>query len=200
VTTKLWNEDHGREKPLRACDESLRRLGLDYVDLYLVHWPVQGMRAATWEGMVALLEAEKCRAIGVSNYTVRHLEELLAQSPEVPAVNQVECSPFLTQVELRRLCRSNNIVVEAYSPLTKGRRLSHATLGEIAARYERTPAQVLIRWGLQRDMVVLPKSTNPRRIRENADVFDFSLSKTDIELLDSLDENLRTGWDSSDVP
>lgn len=200
VTTKLWNEDHGRQGPLRAFDESLRRLGLEYIDLYLVHWPVQGIRGATWEGMTALLKTGKCRAIGVSNYTVRHLEELLAQSGEVPAVNQVECTPYLTQVDLRELCGSYNIVVAAYSPLTKGRRLTHAKLGEIAARYERTPAQILIRWGLQRGMVVLPKSTHPERIRENANVFDFVISKQDMEELDSFNENLRTGWDPRDVP
>jgi len=200
VTTKLWNDDHGRENTLRACDESLQRLGLDYLDLYLVHWPVQGMRANTWDAMIDLLETEKCRAIGVSNYMVRHLDELLRDSLDPPAVNQFECSPFLTQTELREYCHGKNIVVEAYSPLTKGRRLSHATVREIAARYERSPAQVLIRWGLQHDMVVLPKSSKPTRIRENAQVFDFQLKKKDMQLLDALDENLHTGWDPSDAP
>ncbi|UCE04220.1 MAG: aldo/keto reductase [Candidatus Latescibacterota bacterium] len=200
VTSKLWNADHGRSKTLRACEASLERLGVDSLDLFLVHWPVQELRGETWEAMVDLLESGRCRAIGVSNYMLRHMRELLAASPVIPAVNQVECSPFLTQTDIRDLCREQGIVVEAYSPLTKGRRLQHPTLREIASSCGRTPAQVLIRWGLQHDLVVLPKSANPDRIRENADVFDFALAPEEMSRLDALDENLHTGWDPTDAP
>jgi diketogulonate reductase-like aldo/keto reductase len=200
VTSKLWNSDHGRTNTLRACETSLERLGFDYLDLYLVHWPVQELRGETWEAMVELLESGKCRAIGVSNYMVHHMRELLAASAVIPAANQVECSPFLTQTDVRDLCREQGIVVQAYSPLTKGRRLQHPTLREVATRCERTPAQALIRWGLQHDLVVLPKSAKPDRIRDNADVFDFKLKAEEMSLLDALDENLHTGWDPTDAP
>ena len=200
VTTKLWNADHGRKKALRACDASLEKLGLEYVDLYLVHWPVRGLRGETWEALIALHEEGKARAIGVSNYMLRHLDELLRGSRVIPAVNQVECSPFLIQAELRAFCAARGIVVEAYSPLTKGRRLHHPRLVEIARRNGRTPAQVLIRWALQHDLVALPKSVRPERIRENAQVFDFHLSAGDMQLLDSLDEGLHTGWDPTGAP
>lgn len=195
VTTKLWNSDHGYEAARRAFEGSLERLGLDYVDLYLIHWPVPDRRAETWEALVRLREEGRCRSIGVSNYMVHHLEHLLDHSDVVPAVNQVEMSPFLRQPGLLDFCRRKGIQVEAYSPLTKGRRLSDPRLVALAARYGRSPAQILIRWGLQRGLVEIPKSVRPARIRENADVFDFSISEEDMTGLDAFDEGLHTGWD-----
>ncbi len=200
ITTKLWNSDHGYDETIQACQESLMTLGLSYMDLYLIHWPVEKLRNETWKAMIALQEEGKCRAIGVSNYTIRHLEELLADSPVVPAVNQVEFSPFLYQKDLLDFCRSCRIQLEAYSPLTRGKKLNHPTITSIAGRYGKTPAQIMIRWPLQHDVVVIPKSANQRRIYENADVFDFEISSEDLALLDSLNEDFRICWDPSDVP
>lgn len=200
VTTKLWNSDHGYEAALKACQGSLQRLGLAYVDLYLIHWPVQGLRKETWRALVKLREDGLCRSIGVSNYMIRHLEELRAASEIQPAVNQVEVSPFCTRSELRAYCREQGIVVEAYSPLTKGLRLDHPAIVGMARKYGRSPAQILIRWALQREMVVLPKSVKPERIRENAAVLDFAIAAEDMDALEALDEGLVTGWDPTDAP
>ncbi len=200
ITTKLWNEDKGYQSTLRACRRSLGELGSEYVDLYLIHWPVPRLRRESWDAMVALLQEGKCRAIGVSNYTIRHLQELLDASPVVPAVNQVEFSPFLYQRDLLRFCQDHGIQLEAYSPLTKGLRLKHPKLVALAAKYSRTPAQVLIRWSLQHGLAVIPKSVRPGRILENSQVFDFNISPEDMEALDSLDEGLRTSWDPTNVP
>ena len=200
ITTKLWNSDHGYDETIQACQESLATLGLSYMDLYLIHWPVEKLRNEAWEAMIALQEEGKCRAIGVSNYTIRHLEELLADSPVVPAVNQVEFSPFLYQKDLLDFCRSCGIQLEAYSPLTRGKKLNHPTITSIADRYGKTPAQIMIRWPLQHDVVVIPKSADQRRIYENADVFDFEISSEDLALLDSLNEDFRVCWDPSNAP
>jgi diketogulonate reductase-like aldo/keto reductase len=199
ITTKLWNDDHGYEAALRAFEGSLKTLGLEYIDLYLIHWPVKGLRAESWRALATLLERGRTRAIGVSNYTIRHLEELLAASPIPPAVNQVEFSPFLYQEELLDYCRRHGIQLEAYSPLTKGRRLGDPTLVEVARKHHRTPSQVLIRWALQHGLVVIPKSQRLEHIRENFSVFDFSLSPADMAQLDGLSEDYRTSWDPSDV-
>ncbi len=200
ITTKLWNSDHGYDAAIAACEKSLERLGLPYIDLYLIHWPVQDLRAETWKALETMLASGKCRAIGVSNYTIRHLEELLDHSDAVPAVNQVEFSPYLYQRDLLEFCRAHHIQLEAYSPLTKGRRLRDAELIEIAARYSKSPAQILIRWGLQKGLVVVAKSSNENRISENADVFDFTISDEDMDVLDSFHRDLHTSWDPSTVP
>ncbi|PTL79277.1 aldo/keto reductase [Vitiosangium sp. GDMCC 1.1324] len=200
VTTKLWNEDQGYDSTLRACERSLKDLGLEYVDLYLVHWPVPGRRLESWRAMEKLLAEGKCRAIGVSNFLEHHLDQLLAHSQVVPAVNQVEQHPFLHQPSLLRYCASKGIAVEAYSPLTKGLRLGDPRVVEIARKYGKSPAQVLIRWCLEHDLVVIPKSVHEERIRENANVFDFSLSPEDLRRLDAMNEDLYTGWDPTDVP
>jgi diketogulonate reductase-like aldo/keto reductase len=200
ITTKLWNSDHGYDAARRACDASLKSLGLEYLDLYLIHWPVQGLRGESWRAMTKLLEEGKCRAIGVSNYTVRHLKELLASSPVVPAVNQVEMSPFLYQKELVELCHEKGIRIEAYSPLTKGQRLDHPAIKRAASEYGRTPAQILIRWALQHDFIVIPKSSKRERLIENSSVFDFEIDAADMKSLDGLDEGLRTSWDPTNVP
>jgi diketogulonate reductase-like aldo/keto reductase len=168
---------------------------LSYIDLYLIHWPVQGLGDETWKAMIKLLHQGKARAIGVSNYSIRELNELIAKSDIIiiPAVNQVEFHPFLYQEELLQFCRNNNnIQLEAYSPLTRAKRLNHPNIIEMAKKYDKTPAQVLIRWSLQHDLVVIPKSIHEARIKENSEVFDFHLEPEDMKLLDSLNENLRT--------
>ena len=202
VTTKLWNDDHGYDAALRACDASLDRLGFEYVDLYLVHWPVPNRRLDTWRAMERILADGRARAIGVSNYMPRHLNELLANADTPPAVNQFELSPYNygSRREAVDLCRENSIVVEAYSPLTKARKLDDPPLVAIAAAHKKTPAQVLIRWALEHQFVVLPKSSNPERIDQNFDVFDFELTESEMAELDGLDEGLVTGWDPTGAP
>jgi methylglyoxal/glyoxal reductase len=195
ITTKVWNSEQGYDRTLQACERSLRRLGLAYVDLYLIHWHVPGMSIETWKAMVELLQEGKARAIGVSNYTIGDLQDILQNSKDdvvVPAVNQVEFHPFLYQNELLQFCKNNNIQLEAYSPLTRAKRLNHHAVIEIAKKYGKTAAQVLIRWSLQHGVVVIPKSTHQERIMENSQVFDFHLEQEDMNLLDSLNENLQT--------
>ncbi len=200
ITTKLWNSDHGYEPALLACQESLSRLGLSYVDLYLIHWPEPRTRGETWKAMVKLHNDGKCRAIGVSNYTIRHLKELLGGSDVVPAVNQVEFHPFLFQKGLLDFCRASKIQLEAYSPLTRAERLNHTKVLAIAAGHKRSPAQVLIRWSLQHGLVAIPKSIRRERILENSRVFDFSLTGEEMETLNSLNEGYRTSWDPTNMP
>ena len=201
VTTKLWNSDHGN--PERALDASLGKLKMDYVDLYLIHFPVR-QRRQSWRALEALQRKGKTRSIGVSNFTIAHLSELLAESEIVPAVNQVEFHPYLYQQDLLTFCRAKGIVIEAYSPLTHGERLKDPKLVAIAKKYSsaetKSTARILIHWALQHGLVVIPKSSNRRRIFENADVFDFEISEEDMRLLDSFNENLRTCWDPSDAP
>jgi methylglyoxal/glyoxal reductase len=201
VTTKVWNHDHGYNRAVRALDDSLERLGLEYVDLYLIHWPVEILRKDTWRALIALQQEGKCRAIGVSNYTIRHLQEVIDQTPEhVPAVNQVEFNPFLYQRDLLAFCRDHGIVVEAYCPLARGKKLGDATLGEVAGRYGKTPAQIMIRWALEHDLVVIPKSVKPVRMAENAHVFDFAIAAEDMARLDALNQDFRVAWDPTDAP
>jgi diketogulonate reductase-like aldo/keto reductase len=196
VTTKLANRDQGATTARRAFEASLERLGLDAVDLYLLHWPHE-RRLESWRVLEQLHGEGLARSIGVSNFLVRHLDELLASASVPPAVNQIELSPFLyrSRDDTLRRCAEERIAVEAYSPLTKGRRLDDPTLARIAAGVGRTPAQVLIRWSLQKGFVALPRSSNPGRIAENAAVFDFALDDSHMSVLDALDEGLATGWD-----
>jgi diketogulonate reductase-like aldo/keto reductase len=200
VTTKLWNADHGYDRALKAFGKSLRRLGLDYVDLYLVHWPVVGRRRDSWRALETIYEEGRARAIGVSNYMVQHLEEVLSQGKIVPAVDQIELHPFnyLTRRPTVDLCRQQGICVECYSPLTKGVRLADPGLSQVAKKYGRSNAQILIRWGLQKGFVTLPKSSHASRVRENAEVFDFSISTEDMGVLEKLDEGYSCTWDPSD--
>jgi methylglyoxal/glyoxal reductase len=192
ITTKLRNDDHGYESTLKACEESLRTLKMDYIDLYLVHWPVTGLREKTWEAFLKLYEQGKCRAIGVSNYTIRHLDELLAHTPLVPMVNQIEIHPFLYRKDLIDYCMARSIAVEAYSPLSKARRMDDPRLVAITGKYQRSGAQVLIRWSLQHGWISLPKSVRQERIIENAGVFDFELDQADMQIMDSMDEGYYT--------
>jgi diketogulonate reductase-like aldo/keto reductase len=200
ITTKLWNSDHGYDATLRAFESSLERLGLEYLDLYLLHWPVEELRQDSWRAMETILAGGSCRAVGVSNYTIRHLEELLGTSKVVPAVNQVEFTPFLYQSKLLRYCREQNIQLEAYSPLTRGRKFNHPILIEIAANYDRSVPQILIRWAIEHEVVVIPKSATRARIEENSSVFDFSISDSDMAALDALNEDLHLCWNPTNVP
>ena len=202
VTTKLWNSDHGN--PEQALDASLRKLKMDYVDLYLIHYPVR-QRKQSWRVLETLKAQGKARSIGVSNFTIRHLTELLVERQTLPAVNQVEFHPYLYQRDLLDFCIGKGIVVEAYSPLTKGERLNDPKLASIAKKYStasksRSPAQILIRWALQHGLVVIPKSANRKRIFGNADIFDFEMSADDMQLLDRFNESLRTCWDPTNAP
>lgn len=192
ITTKVWDTDQGYTSTLTACERSLRRLGLSYVDLYLIHWPVQAKSKDTWKAMIQLLKDGKARAIGVSNYEILDIQEILQNFDTVPSVNQVEFHPFLYQEVLLQFCKNNQIQLEAYSPLTRAEKLNHATVLTIAQKYDKTTAQILIRWGLQHDLVVIPKSIHEKRIKENSEVFDFQLEEQDMKLLNSLNEDLRT--------
>lgn len=200
VTTKLWNSDQGYDSALRAFEQSEARLGGARIDLYLIHFPVERVRRESWRALTRLHEEGRVRAVGVSNYTVRHLKELLGESPAVPAVNQVEFHPFLFQRELLAFCRSHLIQLEAYAPLVKAQRMEHPVIRRIAAAHDRTPAQVLVRWCIEHEVVVIPKSIRRERIEENAQVFDFALSPEEVGALDALDEGFRTSWDPTSVP
>lgn len=195
VTTKLWRGD---KNPAKALDKSIKRLGLDYVDLYLMHWP-QEDRIDAWRAMEQIQKSGKARAIGVSNFTIKHLTELMEQTDIVPAVNQVEFHPFLYQKELLEFCNKHGIVVEAYSPLAHGKKMDDPTIVEVAGHYDKSPAQIMIRWAIEHDMVVIPKSKSPERIAQNLSVFDFKIAKKDMVLLDNLNEDLRTCWDPTNV-
>ncbi len=200
VTTKLWNADQGYDAALRAFDASLAALGLDAIDLYLMHWPVPELRRESWRAMERVHREGRARAIGVSNFVVRHLDELSSYAEVKPAVNQIELHPFGQQRDAVAWCRAHGVLVEAYSPLTKGRRFGDATVAAIAAQIGKTPAQVLIRWSLQHDFVVIPKSVKRARIDENASVFDFALSEAQMARLDALEEDLHLAWDPTDAP
>ena len=200
VTTKLDNSNHGYEEALNSFERSLERLRLSYVDLFLIHWPVEGLRSESWRALERLLEEGTCRSIGVSNYMVWHLEEVLGESSTVPAVDQVEFSPYLHQRKLLEFCKSENIQLEGYSPLGKGEILNALELVPIAQKYSKTAAQILIRWALQHGIITIPKSSRKSRIQENADVFDFEIAPEDMRVLNDLDANLRTSWDPSTAP
>ncbi|WP_282693569.1 aldo/keto reductase [Streptomyces sp. CC208A] len=201
VTTKLWNSEQGHESALRAFDASLERLGLDYVDLYLIHWPVPAKDAYvdTYRAFEKILSEGRARAIGVSNFLPGHLERLTAETSVVPAVNQIELHPQLAQAESRALHERLGIATEAWSPLGQGRGLLDVpALVAVARKHGRTPAQVVLRWHLQLGNVVIPKSVTPSRIRENIEVFDFELDAEDMAAIAALDEGRRLGPDPAE--
>ncbi|CAH1213395.1 aldo/keto reductase [Paenibacillus sp. JJ-223] len=195
ITTKVWNSDQGYESTLAAFEASMERLELDYLDLYLIHWPVKGKYKDTWRALERLHREGRIRAIGVSNFQIHHLEDLMTEATVVPAVNQIELHPLLNQQELRDYCSKHKIQVEAWSPLGQGHLLEHPLLQEIGAKYGKSPAQVILRWDLQNGIVTIPKSVTPQRIRENADLFDFELTLEDIRQINGLNENKRFGSD-----
>jgi methylglyoxal/glyoxal reductase len=200
VTTKLWNSDHGYDQALRAFDASMRRLGLDQIDLFLLHWPVPERRLHSWRALERIIGEGRCRAIGVSNYMVPHLEELLSAAKIPPAVNQIELHPWCQQRDVVALCQKHGIAVVAYSPLTKGMKLRDRHLATVAREAQRTPAQILLRWSLQKHFVTIPKSAKRERIVENASIFDFELSAEKMATLDHLDEERHVTWDPRGEP
>lgn len=192
VTTKVWNAHQGYDSTLQAFEDSMRKLKLDYLDLYLIHWPVKGKYNDTWRAMEKLYNEGRIRAIGVCNFHTHHLEDLMENAEVVPMVNQVECHPLLTQVELREFCKKNKIQFEAWSPLMQGN-LDLPLLKQQGKKYKKTPAQIVLRWDLQSEIVTIPKSVHENRIIENANVFDFELSSDDMDEIDNLNENKRFG-------
>ncbi|MFC0234082.1 aldo/keto reductase [Vagococcus entomophilus] len=195
VTTKVWNSDQGYDQTLAAYEESLSKLNLDYVDLYLIHWPVEGKYKETWRALETLYEAGKVRAIGVSNFKEHHLEDLLADAKIAPMINQVELHPLLNQEPLRKFCAQHGIAVEAWSPLGQGKLLVRPELKAIGDKYGKTPAQVILRWDLQNNIFTIPKSVHKERIEQNAAIFDFELSAEDIATINDLNTNERFGPD-----
>lgn len=198
LTTKVWNDDQRGRRTPAAFEESLERLAVDYVDLYLVHWPVPGCFEETWQAMEAIHASGRARAIGVSNFMPQHLETLRSSSELVPAVNQVEFHPRLVQPGVLQFCRDRGIQVEAWSPIMQGQVAREGTILELAEKHEKTPAQITLRWDLQHGVVTIPKSGRPDRIAENAGIFDFELSEEDMRRLDALDAGRRLGPDPSD--
>lgn len=194
VTTKVWNSEQGYQSTLKAFEESRMKLGIDVVDLYLVHWPVKGKYKETWKALEELYAQGKVRAIGVSNFLVHQLQDLMQDCTVKPMVNQVEYHPLLQQPELLQFCKREGIQLEAWRPIMGGR-LDVPLLVELAAKYGKSPAQIVLRWELQQGVVVIPKSVKPERIRENADVFDFELSADDMQRMAGLDEHHRFGAD-----
>jgi diketogulonate reductase-like aldo/keto reductase len=195
LTTKVWNDDQRAKRTLAAFEESLERLATDYVDLYLVHWPVKDCYLETWRVMEEIYQSGRAKAIGISNFLVHHLEDLLRESRVVPAVNQIEFHPFLVQPELLRFCQSHKITVEAWSPLMQGHVVTVPLINELAKKHRKTPAQIVLRWDLQHGVVTIPKSSRPERIEENSQVFDFELTSTEMDALDALNKNKHFGPD-----
>jgi diketogulonate reductase-like aldo/keto reductase len=200
IVTKVWNSDQGYDETLRACEQSLIKLGLEYLDLYLIHWPKSEQRKETWRALERLEREKMCRSIGVSNYTIPHLQELLLTANTVPAINQVEFHPFLYQQALLAFCQEQGIALEAYSPLVRGQRFGDARLQAIAKKHDASPAQILIAWCLAHDVIVIPKSTKRDRIVENAQAITLTLDADDMTALDALNENFRTCWDPTTMP
>ena len=201
ITTKLWNIDQGYESTLKAIDVSLVKLGLSYVDLYLVHWPTASpdnktsinKREETWKAMEEVYKSGKAKAIGVSNHTITHLKEMKRYAHITPVIDQVEFHPFLYQKDLLEYCKENNIVLEAHAPLARGNISRSELIADIAKKYHKNNAQIFLRWSLQHGVIPIPKSIHKERIKENINVFDFELSEEDMVRLDGLNENLRFG-------
>lgn len=195
ITTKLWNAEQGYDTTLAAFEASLKRLDLDYVDLYLIHWPQpkRGRYKETWKAFEKLYQDGRVRAIGVSNFLVHHLEDLMEDCEVKPMVNQVEYHPRLTQHELHAFCKKHDIQLEAWSPLMRGKLLDEPTIVHLAHKYNKTPAQIILRWDLQKEVVTIPKSIKAERIAENADVFDFELTEEDMAQIDTLNRDERIG-------
>lgn len=201
ITTKVWNSDQGYENTLRAFDESLERLGLDYLDLYLIHWPTPefDQYVDTYKALEKLYQDGRVKSIGVCNFHIEHLERLLNECDVKPVLNQIECHPFLSQNELKEFCAKHDIFVEAWSPLHQGgEALENDTIQKIAAAHGKTAAQTVLRWHLQNNSIVIPKSVTPSRIEENFNVFDFELSANEMEEINQLNRNERKGPNPND--
>lgn len=202
ITTKLWNSDQGYENTLKAFDKSLERLGLDYVDMYLIHWPTPEFDdyVDTFKAMEKLYNDGRVKAIGVCNFNIEHLQRIIDECDVVPAVNQVECHPYLQQKDVKAFCKKHDIYVESWSPLMSGGDvLNNDVVKAIADKYDKTIAQVVLRWHLQSESIVIPKSVTPSRIEENFDVFDFELADDDMNKIAELDRNHRNGAEPSQM-
>ena len=199
ITTKIWNNAQRLGDITGAFNRSLERLQLDYIDLYLIHWPVPGCFLNTWKELVKLYESGRVRSIGVSNFEIRHLEELASVSDVVPAVNQIEFHPYWYQTELLEYCTPKGIQVQAYAPLARGVYLDNDIICVLATKYGKTPAQIGLRWALQKGVAVIPKSTNPQRIVSNGDIFDFEIEEEDMAYIDQLNQNFRSAGIPEDL-
>ncbi|MED3915581.1 aldo/keto reductase [Priestia megaterium] len=195
VTSKVWNADLGYEETLAAYETSLQKLGLEYLDLYLIHWPVEGKYKTAWKALETLYKEEKVRAVGVSNFQIHHLEDLMKDTDVKPVINQVEYHPRLTQKELHAFCQKHDIQLEAWSPLMQGELLDNDVLKGIAEKYGKSVAQIILRWDLQNGVVTIPKSTKEHRIVENSSLFDFELDAEDVSKINELNQNHRVGPD-----
>jgi len=198
ITSKVWNTNQGYENTLKSFNNSLKRLNIDYLDLYLIHWPVSGKYIETWKALEKLYRDGKVRAIGVSNFLIHHLQNIMDKCEIVPMVNQIEFHPHLVQKDLLNFCKNNKIQLEAWSPLMRGRINDIPEIVNIAKKYNKTPAQIVLRWDLQHEVVTIPKSVHKERIKENANIFDFELSEIDMKIIDGLDQNKRYGADPDD--
>lgn len=192
IVTKLWNDDHGYDKTIEAFNKSLNNLQVDYIDLYLIHWPNK-LNAETWRAFEHLYETGKVKAIGVCNFKVEHLEELKKTAKIMPMVNQVEIHPFSTKNNIINYCKDNNIKVVAWSPISRGRVLSNELMIDLSQKYKKSIVQIVLRWHMQKGVIPIPKSSNENRIKENIDIFDFEISSEDMKAIDSLDK----GYDRS---
>ena len=189
ITTKVWNDDHGYDNTIKAFNKSLKRLNLDYIDLYLIHWPISGRRIETWKALEKIFENGQARTIGVSNFMIHHLEELMPKAEFIPAVNQVEFNPYQYKKGLHQYCLRKYIQLEAFSPLARARKLDDPKLIQLAMKYDKTPAQILLRWAIQHDIIIIPKSVHKDRIIENSLIFDFEISSEDINSLNEYHED-----------
>ncbi len=196
IQTKVNNVDQGYHSTMRAYDQSLRKLKLDYVDAYLVHWPIKGKRKETWQALEKIYEEGRVRSIGVCNYLKPFLEELDEYSTVVPVINQCEMYPFLYDLSFVQACQDRSILLQAWSPLIRGKMHDHPTLEMISKKYHKTVAQILLRWALDHGFSTIPKSSNTQRLKENFDLFDFSLSKEDLEALDRLYDGYRASGEN----
>lgn len=202
ITSKVWNSHHGTDRTVQAFEASLEQLGLEYLDLYLVHWPVPVLDKyiETYQAMEQLYKDGCIRAIGVSNFHIHHLQRLLDVCDIIPTVNQVECHPYLQQQELKAFCKQHGIYVESWSPLYRGGEvLQETSILQIAEKHQKTPAQIILRWHLQEDSIIIPKSVTPVRIRENIGLFDFELDEEDIGAIRNLNKDVRIGKDPDDM-
>ncbi|MBP2832164.1 aldo/keto reductase [Aquimarina sp. U1-2] len=195
VVSKVWNDDQGYDQTIAAFEASLKRLQLEYLDLYLIHWPVSGTYIDTWKALEMLYKDNKIRAIGVSNFMQHHLEDLMNQTEIVPMINQMEFHPHLVQQDLLDFCHLHKIQYEAWSPMMQGKIFELSILDDLAKKYSKTVAQIVLRWNLQKKVITIPKSVNKDRIKANADLFDFELSKEDMDYIDALDSHKRIGPD-----
>lgn len=195
ITTKLWNADQGYESALKAFDESMEKLRIEVLDLYLIHWPVVGRYVESWGALEKLYRDGRVRAIGLSNFQIHHIEDILTVCKVKPTVNQVELHPRLRQAALQKFCVQNQIQIQAWAPLMRGKALDIPEIVNIAVKYGKSPAQILIRWDLQNEVLTIPKSITPHRIIENCQVFDFHISEEDMARIDSLNQDMRVGPD-----